>query len=220
MTSQITFYVSQIIGCKICDVNGKRLGSVTDIMSNIIQPIASSKDTIRPAITGLKTKINGTVRYLSLEYCKAVNKSKYFSFLCDKTEDITETSLETSLPLGRNILDRLIVDIYERKLLFLNNIPVTFIYLHKALRRKAKIDKKWSESPQLYWAFILVIILEVTTSLTANASWIATTHWWQTANKLLILLVCMMLAVNNKRIMGSYINKLRQNIIGLGSSIF
>lgn len=220
MTSQITFYVSQIIGCKICDVNEKRLGSVTDIMSNIVQPIASSKDTIRPAITGLETKINGTIRYLSFEYHKVVSKSKRFSFVCNRTEDLTETSLENSLPLRKNILDRQIVDINERKLLFRNNIPATSIYLHKALRQKAIIDTKWSESPQLYCPLTLIIILEAASILTTNASWTAATHWWQVPNKLLIMLVCITLATNNKRVMGCYINKLRQNIIGLRSSIF
>lgn len=220
MTSQIAFYVSQNIGCKICGVNEKRLGSVMDIMTNIAQPIASNEDTIRPAITGPETKINGTVRYLSFEYIKAANKTKPFSFFCNKTEDLTETSLENSLPLGKNILDRQIVNIYECKLVLVNNIPLASNWLHKALDPKAEIEKKWSESPLFYWSFTLFTILEVTSILNFNAAWIAAPHWWQAANKLLIVLVCMMLAVNNKRIMGCYINKLRQNIIGLGSSIF
>lgn len=220
MTSQITFYVSQIIGCKICDVNEKRLGSVMDIMVNTAQPIVSNEDTIRPAITGLKTKINGSVHYLNFEHIKIVNKNKRFSFVCNKAENLTQTALENSLPLGKNILDRQIVDINGRKLLFRNNIPATSIYLHKALRLKAKIDTKWSESPQLYCPFTLIIILEAANILTTNTSWTAATHWWQVPNKLLIMLVCITLATNNKRVMGCYINKLRQNIIGLRSSIF
>ncbi|HEY5508576.1 MAG TPA: CBS domain-containing protein [Paludibacter sp.] len=127
MTSQTTFYVSQIIGCKICDVNGKRLGSVMDIMVNTAQPVVSNEDTIRPAIVGLKTKINGTVRYLNFEYIKIENKNKRFSFVCDKTEDLTKTSLENSLPLGKNILDRQIVDINGRKLVRVNDIRLVSI---------------------------------------------------------------------------------------------
>jgi sporulation protein YlmC with PRC-barrel domain len=220
MTSQVTFYVSQIIGCKVCGVNGKRLGSVMDIMANIAQPIVSTKDTIAPAITGLETPKNGTVRYLNFEYNKVVNKTKHFSFFCNKTEDLTQTSLENSLPLEKNIPNRQIEDINERKSGCANDIPPASDYLHKALNRKAEVEKKWSESPQLYWPFTLIIILEVANILTINASWITATHWWQVPNKLLIMLVCITLATNNKRIMGCYINKLRQNIIGLGSSIF
>lgn len=220
MTSQITFYVSQIIGCKVCGVNDKRLESVMDILANIAQPVVSTKDTITPAITGLETPKNGTVRYLNFEYNKVVNKTKHFSFFCNKTEDLTQTSLENSLPLRKSILDRQIVDINGRKLECANDIPPSSDYLLKALNRKAEVEKKWSESPQFYWLFTLIIILETASIFTANASWIATTHWWHVTNKLLIMLVCITLATNNKKIMGCYINKLRQNIIGLGSSIF
>lgn len=127
MTSQITFYVSQIIGCKICDVNGIRLGSVMDIMVNTAQPIVSNEDTIRPAITGLKTKINGSVHYLNFEHIKIVNKNKRFSFVCNKAENLTQTALENSLPLGKNILDRQIVDINGRKLVRVNDIRLVSI---------------------------------------------------------------------------------------------
>ena len=127
MTSQLTFYVSQIIGCKIYDVNGTRLGSVMDIMVNTSQLDASVEDAFRPVIIGLKTKTGGTVRYLNFEHIKIVNTNKRFSFICQQVENLSENALENSLPLVKNILDRQIVDINGRKLVRVNDIRLVSI---------------------------------------------------------------------------------------------
>lgn len=127
MTSQLTFYVSQIIGCKIYDVNGTRLGSVMDIMVNTSQLDASVEDAFRPVIIGLKTKTGGTVRYLNFEHIKIVNTNKRFSFICQQVENLAENALENSLPLVKNILDRQIVDINGRKLVRVNDIRLVSI---------------------------------------------------------------------------------------------
>ena len=59
MTSQITFYLSQVTGCKIYDVNGTRLGKVIDILVSTIQHGQPHDEAFRPVIVGIKTKING-----------------------------------------------------------------------------------------------------------------------------------------------------------------
>ena len=106
MTSQTTFYVSQVIGSKIYDVNGTRLGNVMDIIVNTAQDGVLYEETFRPEIIGLKTKIDGSVQYLNFEYIQIVSKSKGFTFHCHKAEDLTSIVLENSLPLGKNNLDR------------------------------------------------------------------------------------------------------------------
>ena len=54
-----------------------------------------------------------------------------------------------------------------------------------------------------------------------NAPLIAITLWTQIINGILlpVVLVCMILLVNNKKIMGEYTNKPVQNIIGWGTVI-
>lgn len=96
-------------------------------------------------------------------------------------------------------------------------LPVaTAFYVCEAFGWEAGIDKKWKEAPQFYWLFTIIIILGAGIILIPSAPLITITLWSQVANGLLlpIILVCMMLIVNNKEVMGSYINKPWQNIIG------
>ena len=64
MTSQITFYLSQIIGSRIYNTNDKKIGKVMDVLVNASQAGILQDEALRPIIVGLKTKINGNICYL------------------------------------------------------------------------------------------------------------------------------------------------------------
>jgi len=127
MTPQITFYASQTIGSRINNENGNRIGKVLDIIVNTAQQGFLYEETFRPVIVGLKTKINGEVRFLNYDFIKIDNKNKNFSFICSQVSDLSEQALETGLPLGKNILDRQIVDINGRKLVRVNDVRLVSI---------------------------------------------------------------------------------------------
>lgn len=96
-------------------------------------------------------------------------------------------------------------------------LPVaTAFYVCEAFGWEAGIDKKWKEAPQFYWLFTIIIMLGAAIILIPDAPLIVITLWSQVANGLLlpIVLVCMMLIVNNKEVMGNHVNKPWQNIIG------
>jgi NRAMP (natural resistance-associated macrophage protein)-like metal ion transporter len=101
-------------------------------------------------------------------------------------------------------------------------LPVaTAFYVCEAFGFEAGIDKKWKEAPQFYWLFTIIIIIGAAIILIPNAPLIAITLWSQIANGLLlpVVLVCMILLVNNKEVMGEYVNKPWQNVIGWGTII-
>jgi len=96
-------------------------------------------------------------------------------------------------------------------------LPVaTAFYVCEAFGFEAGIDKKWKEAPQFYWLFTSIIIIGAAIILIPNAPLIAITLWSQVANGVLlpVVLVCMILLVNNKDVMGEYINKTWQNVVG------
>jgi NRAMP (natural resistance-associated macrophage protein)-like metal ion transporter len=96
-------------------------------------------------------------------------------------------------------------------------LPVaTAFYVCEAFGFEAGIDKKWKEAPQFYWLFTFIIIIGAAIILIPNAPLILITLWSQVANGLLlpVVLVCMILLVNNKEVMGEYVNKRGQNIVG------
>jgi len=127
MTSQITFYLSQITGCKIYDLNGNRVGKVIDVIVNATQTGQTHEETFRPIILGLKTKIKGELRYLNFEFIKIKSDKSGFSFICDQLDFLPKSIVDNCLPLVKNILDRQIVDINGRKLVRVNDIRLVSI---------------------------------------------------------------------------------------------
>jgi len=96
-------------------------------------------------------------------------------------------------------------------------LPVaTAFYVCEAFGFEAGIDKKWKEAPEFYWLFTFIIIIGAGIILIPNAPLILITLWSQVANGILlpVVLICMILIVNNKEVMGDYVNNRFQNIIG------
>ncbi|WP_243348959.1 NRAMP family divalent metal transporter [Parabacteroides sp. FAFU027] len=95
----------------------------------------------------------------------------------------------------------------------------TAFYVCEAFGFEAGIDKKWEEAPEFYVLYTIILVLSVLIILWPNAPLIAISLWSQVINGLLlpVVLVSMMLLVNNKKIMGEYVNKPLQNVIGWGA---
>jgi NRAMP (natural resistance-associated macrophage protein)-like metal ion transporter len=101
-------------------------------------------------------------------------------------------------------------------------LPIaTAFYVCEAFGFEAGIDKKFSEAPQFYALFTVIILIGAGIILIPNAPLIAITIWTQVLNAILlpVVLVCMMLIVNNKEIMEQYTNNKPQNIIGWATTI-
>jgi Mn2+/Fe2+ NRAMP family transporter len=95
----------------------------------------------------------------------------------------------------------------------------TAFYVCEAFGFEAGIDKKWDEAREFYILYTGILVISAGIILLPNAPLILISLWSQVANGLLlpVVLICMMLIVNNKRIMGRYVNKPTANIIGWGS---
>ncbi len=76
--------------------------------------------------------------------------------------------------------------------------------------------KKWREAPQFYTLYTIILILSAGIILIPNAPLISITLWSQRFNGILlpVVLICMMLLVNNKEVMGEFTNKTWNNAIG------
>ena len=97
----------------------------------------------------------------------------------------------------------------------------TAFYVCEAFGFEAGIDKKFSEAPQFYTLFTLIILVGVVIILIPNAPLIAITIWTQVLNAILlpIVLICMMIIVNKTEIMEGYTNNKFQNIVAWSTSI-
>lgn len=96
-------------------------------------------------------------------------------------------------------------------------LPVaTSFYVCEAFGFEAGIDKKLEEAPQFYTLFTAIMIIAVAIILLPHAPLIAITIWTQVLNGILlpVVLISMMLLVNNREIMGKYVNNPVKNAIG------
>jgi NRAMP (natural resistance-associated macrophage protein)-like metal ion transporter len=92
----------------------------------------------------------------------------------------------------------------------------TAFFVCEAFGFEAGIDKKWKEAPEFFILYTGIIIIGAIIIMIPNAPLITITIWTQVLNGLLlpVVLVCMILLVNNKRIMGEHVNKPLGNYIG------
>ncbi len=97
----------------------------------------------------------------------------------------------------------------------------TAFYVCEAFGFEGGIDKKINEAPQFYALFTLIMVVSVIIILLPNAPLISITIWTQIINAMLlpVVLMSMILMVNNKRIMGSYVNNWFQNTVGWSTTI-
>jgi Mn2+/Fe2+ NRAMP family transporter len=96
-------------------------------------------------------------------------------------------------------------------------LPVaTAFYVCEAFGFEAGIDRTWSEAPQFYWLYTIIIAIGAGIILLPNTPLIQISLWSQRFNGIMlpVVLICMMIIVNNKEIMGEYTNKKIMNVLG------
>jgi len=101
-------------------------------------------------------------------------------------------------------------------------LPVTTaFYVCEAFGFEAGINKTWKEAPQFYFLYTLIILIGAGIILLPNAPLIKITLWSQVLNGILlpVVLICMMLLVNNRQIMGEQVNKPLTSLIGWGTAL-
>lgn len=97
----------------------------------------------------------------------------------------------------------------------------TAFYVSEAFGFEAGIDKKWNEAKEFYILYTGILVVSAFIILLPNAPLIQISIWSQVLNGILlpVVLISMILLINNKKIMGAYVNKPFQNIIGWGTVI-
>lgn len=96
-------------------------------------------------------------------------------------------------------------------------LPIaTAFYICEAFGFEAGMDKSMNEAPQFYTLFTAIMVIGVIIILIPGSPLIQISEATQVINGILlpVVLVCMMLMVNNKEVMGKHVNNYVVNIIG------
>lgn len=91
----------------------------------------------------------------------------------------------------------------------------TAFYVCEAFGFEAGIDKKWDEAPEFYVLYTAILVISAGLILMPNAPLIQISLWSQVINGMLlpVVLICMILIVNRKKIMGEHVNKPINNVV-------
>jgi Mn2+/Fe2+ NRAMP family transporter len=101
-------------------------------------------------------------------------------------------------------------------------LPVaTAFYVCEAFGFEAGIDKTPAQAPQFYALFTAILAVGAAIILIPDAPLIKISVWSQIINGILlpVVLVCMMILINDKEIMGNRVNGRVYNAVGWGTSI-
>ena len=92
----------------------------------------------------------------------------------------------------------------------------TAFYVSEAFGFEAGLDKTWDEAKEFYTLYTGILIISALIILIPGAPLIQISIWSQVLNGILlpVVLVSMILLINNKKIMGNYVNNKLQNFIG------
>ena len=91
----------------------------------------------------------------------------------------------------------------------------TSYYVCEAFGFEAGVNHSWKEAPVFYWLYTLLIAIGAAVILIPNMPLIAVMFWSQVANGVLLpfVLIFMLILINNKDLMGTYVNNWTFNII-------
>jgi NRAMP (natural resistance-associated macrophage protein)-like metal ion transporter len=94
-------------------------------------------------------------------------------------------------------------------------------YVCEAFGFEAGMDKKWREAPQFYWLFTGMIVIAVVIILMPGAPLIPLTIGSQVLNGVFlpVVLICMLIIINKKDVMGEHVNKPLANVIGWATAV-
>ncbi len=127
MNSQITIYLSQLIGIRCVDAEGKYMGILKDlIIENHISSPADSEH-VRPKVISLQIKKKNQIHYFNSQYFEVKRNKSTFKITFSKAEHSPADLVHNSLYLVKNVLDKQIVDINGRKLVRVNDVRLVYI---------------------------------------------------------------------------------------------
>ena len=127
MTSQITFYLSQILGKKYISDDGTTLGTIKDFLVDQTPLPGKDNEPVRPHVVAIKVKKGADIRILDFSSFEIKKLKRKLRITCLEIHDLSPESFPNSLWLAGNVLNKQIVDIHGRKLVKVNDVRMVLI---------------------------------------------------------------------------------------------
>ena len=126
MANLSTFYLSRIIGKRVYDSEGKKIGIVKDLLVDTLT--ANPNDTPdKPKVIGVKVKTKKGLMIYSFEFIDVFRIEGRLTVKCNKIIELNEETISSGFFLAQFMLDKQIVDLNGRKLVRVNDIRLVDI---------------------------------------------------------------------------------------------
>ena len=127
MTSQITFYFSQLLRKKFVTPQGEVLGKIHDFLVDLTPWASDINEPVRPRVIAVRIKVSGQVRIYDFSSFEIKKFKGQFRIICKEINELSEDTFSNSLWIKENILDKQIVDINGKKLVRVNDVRMVMI---------------------------------------------------------------------------------------------
>ena len=127
MTSQTTFYYSQILGKNLLAPDGTVQGRIRDLLIDINTVDSGTDKPLRPEVIAVKVTRDRMTRIFDFSSVEILKTGSTIKVVSHDFEDLSPDYLSNVLWLGENILDKQIVDINGSKVVRVNDIRMVSI---------------------------------------------------------------------------------------------
>ena len=127
MTSQTTFYLSQILGKKFVSSDGHISGTIIDLLVDLTPLTPVPGKPVRPKVIATKVRVGRYERVFDFSSLEVVREKGISRILCHEIEEISTAYLSNVLWLRESILHKQIVDITGKKLENVTDVRLVLI---------------------------------------------------------------------------------------------
>lgn len=127
MTTQTTFYLSQVLGRKFYSSDGNITGKVKDFLVDLAALDPSPGKPVRPKVIAVKVKVGMYERVLDFSSLDIIQENRSSRICGSEIEEISTAYLSNVIWLKESILYRQIVDINDKKLEKVWDIRLVYI---------------------------------------------------------------------------------------------
>jgi len=126
MANLSTFFLSRIIGKRVYDAEGKKVGIVKDLLVDTLTANPNANPD-KPQVIGVKVKTRKGIKVYSFEYFDVFRIEGRLTVKCNNLVELSDDVVNNGFFLAKMMLDRQIVDLNGRKLVRVNDIRLVDI---------------------------------------------------------------------------------------------
>lgn len=211
------------------EINGKSIAMIIGLVGTTIAPWMLFYMQASIIEKGLKIKDYGYSLIDIIVGCLATVVVAFFIIVaCASTLNVNGIHINEAKdaamalrPLAGNLASHVFAfGLFIASIFSATILPLaTAFYVSEAFGFEAGIDKDWDEAPEFFVLYTSILVISALIILIPGAPLISISLWTQVMNgiALPVVLICMMLLVNNRKIMGEFVNKPLNNVIGWGT---